>query len=133
MKKIYVAGPMRGHPGWNRTAFDLAKEHWTAAGWLVFSPACLVRALGYPDDEFHNADRAHLNHVFQIDFACLFACDAIGLLPGWQRSVGATAELALAQVLGLEQYDAVTRERISVQQIPWHGGMERSPYRVLTQ
>lgn len=124
MRKIYIAGPMRGRPNGNLPAFDEAEARWREAGWQVMSPAAMVRALGYvqaasPGTNFHQADRAHLNHVFQIDFACLFASDAVALLPGWERSAGATAELALAQVLGLEVYDAVTRERINPPCRPW--------------
>lgn len=118
--KVYLAGPMRGRPNANVEAFDAAHLRWTAAGWLVFSPGRLLHALGYTDDETQHADRNHLNHVFQIDFACLFAADAIAMLEGWERSIGATGELALAQILGLAVYNAETMKPLKVPTRPWN-------------
>lgn len=130
--KIYIAGPMRGLPQCNLPAFYMAQKRWESGGWLVFSPGAIVKALGYPENEVQVADREHLNHVFQIDFACLFAADAIGLLPGWENSMGATAELALAQVLSLQVFDAVTMQPLNIPAKPWiRLRMEVNPHPVI--
>lgn len=122
-KKVYLAGPMRGLTGWNVAAFDLAERAWTEGGWQVFSPAAIVRAYNYATDgpaEPGNAEgAAHLQHVILSDIVCLTHSDAIALLPGWERSRGATVELAVAQFLGLEVYDAVTQGRIYPPMTPW--------------
>lgn len=120
-KKIYIAGPMRGYPYWNFLAFDDAQARWEADGWHVFNPAVLCRALGYAgfDDadaipECREKGRPHLKHVMSSDIACLYAADAVALLPGWERSKGAAVEVAVGVFLGLEFYDAVTMERLVV-------------------
>ena len=104
--RVYLAGPMRGHPGWNFPTFDRARRLLEQAGHMVFCPAQLFRAMPYPRDE-SMVDKRHLLHVIQADFACIYACDAIALLPGWEASTGATAELALAQFLGMPVWDAL--------------------------
>jgi hypothetical protein len=115
--KIYLAGPFRGLPGWNAAAFRQAEQAWVAAGWQVFSPRATNAALGYLPDSVVTLD--HLRHVWAVDSAAIMASSAIALLPGWERSVGATAELALAHFLGLAVYDAVTMEPLHPELLPW--------------
>jgi len=117
MRKIYIAGPMRGIADWNFPAFDAAVARWRAAGWQAFSPASMDRALGYDQDSSVNG--AHLRHVMLADVAALFVADAIALLPGWRRSAGATVELAMAQFLDLEVYCAETMRRVEPGKLPW--------------
>lgn len=111
--KIYVAGPMRGIPEFNFPAFYEASAILRALGHSVFNPA-------EKDNEKHGTDISAGNatgdesiatkqHGFNLrealaadlDFICREA-DAIALLPGWERSKGATAEHATAVALGLE-------------------------------
>lgn len=102
--KIYLAGPMRGLPQWNYPAFAAAKKVLEAHGHHVFCPATLATAMGYHAEtpcEPGNGD-AHLRHVILSDVCCLLHADAIALLRGWEKSRGATVELALAQFLGIE-------------------------------
>ena len=112
INKIYLAGPMRGIPEFNFPAFYAAATNLRAAGWVVFNPA-------EKDNEKHGTDISKGNatgdesiatqqHGFNLrealaadlDFICREA-DAIALLPGWERSKGATAEHATAVALGL--------------------------------
>lgn len=122
---IYLAGKMRGVEGWNFAAFDMAAEKWAAQGHQVFSPAAMARSLGYGPGCRYNPwptnqqGKEHLKHVMLSDIAALFAAEAIGLLPGWEDSVGTSVELALAQFLGLEVYDAFTMERMDPPKKPW--------------
>lgn len=114
--KVYIAGPMRGLPDGNLPAFDKAEGLWAKEGHTVFSPAALFRAMPY---SIAVSDKPTLTHIMQIDMACVMASDAIALLLGWQQSMGATAELSLAQFLGLKVYDAVTMEEIQPDIKPW--------------
>lgn len=119
--RVYIAGPMRGLPGWNFPAFDDARDRWRAAGHVAFSPADTDRALGYAAAAGFNGDGSpeHLKHVMLLDVACVFHADAIALLPGWERSRGATVEVALGQFLGLRFFDAVTMKEVYPPRAPW--------------
>jgi len=115
---------MRGLADWNLPAFDAAERAWRTAGHHPFSPAALVRALGYevghacqPREGKSAID--HLRHVMLSDIACIYASEAIALLPGWETSKGATVELALAQFLGLPVYDACTHQILLPLPTPW--------------
>jgi len=104
---VYVAGPMRGVAEFNFPAFAEATAQLRSRGYKVISPAEQdlgrgfdpsgltghedMAALGF---DLREALIADLNHV-------AFGCDAICLLPGWEFSKGAAAELALAEALGL--------------------------------
>ena len=110
--KIYVAGPMRGIAEFNFPAFNRATEMLRALGHEVFNPA-------EKDNERHGVDISKGNTAgcetlaaqqhgfnlrealaFDLEFICREA-DAVALLPGWQKSKGATAERATAEALGL--------------------------------
>lgn len=111
--KFYVAGPMRGYPQFNFPAFFAAAERLRQQGHEVFNPA-------ERDVSVHGEDFAEKNPTGDIEVATkqhgfslrealgddlAFICkeaDAIALLPGWQKSKGATAERAVAEALGLE-------------------------------
>lgn len=112
-RKVYIGGPMRGIPEFNFPAFHAAAVKLRAEGWYVFNPA-------EKDNERHGTDISKGNvtgdesiaakeHGFNLrealaldlEFICKEA-DAIALLPGWEKSKGATAEKATADALGLE-------------------------------
>lgn len=119
---IYLAGPMRGIPRWNFDTFDKAKEMWIKNGWQVVSPADIDRALGIdPDGPLEQIDHDFSVRAIKLDIELLTTVTAIGLLPGWQLSSGATVELALAQFLGLLVYDGLTGEVLihKVEKKPW--------------
>jgi hypothetical protein len=111
--RIYVAGPMRGIPEFNFPAFNAAAASLRAHGHTVFNPA-------EKDNERHGTDISKGNsdgceklataqHGFNLRTAlgddlrwiCAEA-EAIALLPGWEKSKGATAEHATAVALGLQ-------------------------------
>ena len=81
---IYIAGPMTGLPAYNRDAFMEAAALMTAAGHTVLNPAVLPTTL---------ADHAYM----PICTAMIDAADAIYLLDGWQKSIGARAERLYAK------------------------------------
>lgn len=110
--KIYLAGAMRGVEFFNAPAFHSAAAKLRADGHEVFSPAEQSNKLfGEAVRNSANGDEGALGGdemtiartVFHLDLAyiCLQS-DAVALLPGWERSRGATAERAVAVALGLK-------------------------------
>ena len=111
--KVYVAGPMRGIPEFNFPAFNEAAAKLRAAGHEVFNPA-------ERDNERHGTDISKGNvtgdetlaaaqHGFNLREALAadlkYICesaDAVYLLPGWENSKGACAEMQTAVALGLK-------------------------------
>jgi hypothetical protein len=108
--RIYLAGPMRGLPHFNFPAFDYAAKLLRADGYIVFSPAERDReAYGVEIEHNPTGDETKvtnpactINDCMKAD--CNWICDradAVALLPGWEKSTGANAELALGKALGL--------------------------------
>lgn len=95
VRTIYLAGPMRGIPEWNYPKFrrvaGLLRLYWHT----VYDPS------EWPHDG--PPETFPIREAF-ADY-CRFItteADTIVLLPGWQASVGATAEHALARACGLD-------------------------------
>lgn len=116
--KVYIAGPIRGIPEFNAPAFDAAEKRWREAGHTPFSPISVDRALAVLAG---SETPEHLKLVMQLDTALIFNADAIALLPGWEKSSGATVELALAQFLKLPVYEATTGNPMYPRITPWSG------------
>lgn len=90
MKRAYIAGPMTGLPDLNFPAFHRAAAHFRAQGVDVVNPAEI------------NADpTAGWNECMRNDIRELVTCDSIVLLPGWERSKGASLEHYIARQLEL--------------------------------
>lgn len=109
MKKVYLAGPMRGLPNFNANAFRVAAEELRAQGYDVFSPVehseSLYGSFIYSNNP--NGDET----ITPIDSRRVFGddcnyiarhADIVALLPGWENSRGARAEYAIAIALDLE-------------------------------
>jgi nucleoside 2-deoxyribosyltransferase len=90
MKRVYLAGPMSGHPDLNFPAFHRAAASLRASGYEVLNPAELV-----PDQTTKWED------CMRKDIAALVTCDGIALLPGWENSRGAQLENLIASRLGM--------------------------------
>lgn len=93
-RKIYLSGPMTGLPEFNYPAFEAAAFELRANGDLVFSPHEFLPPTKPSQKDLRRAFAAYAR------FICEDA-DTIVLLPGWEKSQGATAELALAKCCGL--------------------------------
>jgi len=106
-RKAYLAGPMRGIPLYNFPAFDAARDRLVDRGWDVISPADLDRAVGLdpadlpPDHDWRSWGEASPNSTIKRDIAGVLESDALFLLPGWENSVGAKAEVGVATWAGL--------------------------------
>jgi hypothetical protein len=111
--KLYLAGPMRGYANFNFPAFDFAAGILRMEGHEVFSPAERDRSIHGTTLE-DNATGDEKEAIAKTGFSLREAlaadtdyiakhADGIALLPGWEKSSGAQAELALAKALGLTQ------------------------------
>lgn len=105
---IYLSGPMRSIPYYNFPAFDRVAYVLRMEGHTVLSPADIDREYGF--DAMHLAPDHDCNKIPEgFDFkACVrrdidavLLCDRVIMLPGWERSKGATAEKALAEWIGV--------------------------------
>lgn len=101
---------MRGLPRYNFPAFDAARDLLKAQGWTAVSPADIDRENGLDETAAHEFTPSEIRDFARRDLAAIVECDAIALLPGWERSRGATAEKAVADWIGLPIYDATTGE-----------------------
>jgi hypothetical protein len=102
--RLYLAGPMRNIPLFNFPAFDTAAAALRNAGYDVFSPADHDRSV-YGELTPENAVQVgfDLRGALGADTAWICAhADGLAFLPGWHRSKGALAEIALADALGIE-------------------------------
>lgn len=86
--KIYIAGPMTGYKDWNFPAFHQEADKLRQEGHEVVNPAELN-----PDTNMAWAD------CMRKDIQALVQCNAIRLLPGWEKSKGATLEKHIAERL----------------------------------
>jgi hypothetical protein len=107
--RIYIAGPMRSIEFYNFPAFDAAAERLRAAGHDPVNPADLDRAVGV-NEHTEPLPEGFLRGAMKRDLSAICDCDAIALLPGWERSAGVKVELTLARFLGLQVIDAMTLE-----------------------
>jgi len=90
MKRVYIAGPMSGLPELNFPAFHREAAHYRAQGLEVVNPA-----------EINEDPSAGWNECMRADIRELVTCDAIAMLPGWEKSRGASLEHYIARQLDL--------------------------------
>lgn len=105
-RKIYVAGPMSGLPEFNFPAFMRKAEQLRAEGWLVFNPAEKEEEKAFDKDIYAAGDAAaavadgfDFRDVYLWDLHKVVMADAIYMLKGWENSVGALGELAVAKAV----------------------------------
>lgn len=91
IRRIYVAGPMTGLPHLNFPAFRQAAAKLRAMGLYAVNPAEIN-----PDTGSTWVD------CMRADIAQLVTCHGMALLPGWEKSPGATLEHHIASALKLE-------------------------------
>jgi len=112
MPRCYLAGPMRHKRRFNFPAFFRNAAKLSKLGWDVINPAALDVAAGVAtrDGRLRRVlkfDPKHLREFARRDLDVILnklrgeRGDAIILLPGWRRSIGAKAERAAARWTGL--------------------------------
>ena len=103
IRRVYLAGPMRGLPDLNKPAFVEAARTLRALGHTVISPVEVCEMVGLAP---HEGPEVYL--LTDLKAMLHYPCNAIALLPGWEQSVGARCEAAIARTLGFTFLDAVT-------------------------
>ena len=97
---VYIAGPMRGYPRYNFDEFYRAETDLLAMGFNPINPARIDEEQGFdPDDAHQIIPPSMVEEFVWRDIELIIQADALCLLPGWDRSVGATAEYWLARWL----------------------------------
>lgn len=110
--RVYLAGPMSGLPELNADGFRKAARYAKDQGWTVYNPhdtkpshpgeACVTQAV--TDLITHRG----LSHTYTCWLAASMAeiprCDALLMLPGWERSRGALIEWDHAVKRGMVIY-----------------------------
>lgn len=106
--KVYILGPMRGIKHYNAAEFDRMADWLRCRGYHPVSPVDIDRAHGFdpyglPADTDWNKvpDGLPLADIVRRDLEQLQTCQAVAKLLGWRQSVGARAESAVAEWLGL--------------------------------
>jgi hypothetical protein len=105
--KVYIAGPIKGYDNLNQEAFTRRAEVLRQMGHEPLSPLDIkpdhdrgICCGGTPSEPTNS------NHKYgcflRADLVEMMYCDGITLLPGWERSVGASTEEHVARSLGLQ-------------------------------
>ena len=92
-KKIYLCGAMSGLPDFNYPAFHAAAQEIRGLGHSVESPA-----------ENPAPDCGSWSGYMRLSIRQLTMCEAVVLLPRWEGSKGAAAEVQIAKILGIDVY-----------------------------
>ena len=113
--RVYIAGPMTGKEQFNFAAFDEAKRVIEWAGIVAVSPADMDRARGFDALKIGDGPVSWDDPVWALNIMgitqrelmgeccrAVLECDAIYLLPGWEKSKGAQMEYAVAMAAGLD-------------------------------
>lgn len=89
--RVYVSGPMTGYQNYNFEAFNDMADVLRHNGYDVKNPA-----------ENFNGEHGHPREDYmRLDIENVLASDAVILLDGWEKSVGARTEVMVAHQLGL--------------------------------
>lgn len=108
MRTAYLCGPMTGLPYLNFDNFFVAEEMLQKAQWNVLNPARMDTDIyGYPKENGYPHHNINKKDFIWRDIRAIMTLtpayeDALVCLPGKERtSLGATAELALAEWIGV--------------------------------
>ena len=139
--RIYIAGPMRGLPEFNFPAFDAAEAILARYGHEPINPAQHDRDGGFDAKGMTGKEDLTARQDFDIrealrwDLEQVSHVDAVAVLPGWEDSSGARAEVALAHAIGTPVWPVVaiasdlgptTEDRIVSSTKPSHNGEVRT-------
>lgn len=91
MTRCYIAGPMTGLPDLNFPLFHSEAARLRGSGWEVVNPA-----------EINPDTTSAWLPCMRADIKALVDCDTILMLPGWERSRGASLEHYIAQRLEMQ-------------------------------
>lgn len=104
--RVYVSGPIKGHDDFMEKFKEATEE---VAEWAEAVNAAEVEPCGrfngqcrYPGEML---DSGHTWQCFlRYDLEIMVHCDGIYMMRGWEKSKGASEELRIAQMLGMNIY-----------------------------
>jgi len=102
--RVYLAGPMHGYPEWNFPAFHSAADRLRGLGHRVIDPAALDEVYDCDLSPEGVATACKSREYIRRDVEAICISDAIVMLDGWQESLGARGELAVAKWAGLNVF-----------------------------
>lgn len=110
MFNVYIAGPMRGYPEFNFPAFKAAEARvrWSIDSGgeqiHVFNPATMDEEADGVDTKnmTGNEHISNMEVIIRRDMEAVLEVDAIYMMSGWEASLGARAEHALALWRGIK-------------------------------
>ena len=91
MKRIYLSGAMTGQPDFNYPMFDLVAATLREMGYEVFNPA----------EAFDRDQSRPWTDYMRADVEEILKSDEVAVLDGWEASVGARLEVAVALAIGM--------------------------------
>jgi nucleoside 2-deoxyribosyltransferase len=105
-KRCYLSGPISIAPDTYEHDFACATTVLRANGFVVVSPVEM------------NSDDPHYTWLdfMRDDLRLILQCDLIAVLPNWENSPGARAEVSLALSLGMPVFDTQTMQYINLSQ-----------------
>lgn len=109
---LYLSGPMRGYPNFNFDLFDHVTKLLRKKGHFVFNPAEHDQAVypnirewpGFASGDTEQCPQFNLPTSLAWDFGRILDSEGIAMLPGWEKSTGAKAELFVAEACGKSVY-----------------------------
>jgi hypothetical protein len=96
---------MRGREGFNYTTFNQCAEFLRANNYVVLNPA----------ENFGGVAKYPRHIYMKHDFYHVLQAHEVVVLPGWQESEGARAEVLVAQECGKPVTDFLTGEPVTVE------------------
>jgi len=124
VRRAYIAGPMRGFPKYNFPAFLDADEQVRRRGFETLNPAVIeieqgLDPINRPEEAEERVSQFTSEDWMEVilrDLGCILTLDpktdALFVLPGWERSTGAVAEVMLARWMGVQVRDVLTMDTL---------------------
>lgn len=105
--RVYLAGRMGDQPHYNYPLFNRVAATLRESGWDIANPAETDKG------STHHPRAYYLKEAYRL----LTSCDAIAMLPGWDKPPFSCAqrEYGIAQDLGLSIYDVILEPFCSLQ------------------
>jgi nucleoside 2-deoxyribosyltransferase len=112
-ERIYLSGPITGMPDQNKHAFREAQLFYENLGFEVDNPHEIGAALLAIDITEQGTIPAEKDYMAS-DIMFLSKCNLMAVLPGFERSLGASFEIAFASAYGIPIVEAYTNNPLTV-------------------